>query len=342
MRIFGSSYLRTAAAIGAFLLCFTACGRNQQPSEPARPAPAKFLKPPPPIPSANEASKLMPKGFEKRHPGMASHAREQVARYAFQEWLAEKDHVEMVRPAPPGWKPQSPGYKVKLTLIPQKTKLRRRQIFRYRVEMQNVGEEVIDFQDSVYSLFKSGNYSNNFSFRLTEPDGAVVNLGGHLSYGDECPRQGMEIHFPGEEHMTPAQKDAEMERLNEEGWREVALTSSLWVKLRPGETLLSRPTRHDDYCGEQKKNWRRTQLELPVENSFQEMETDHVFEKIGTHRLQLVYRDPPSIINEKDVNPDLVKKGISREKQLKILEEMNRKKLGIVLSNEVVFELSWW
>lgn len=342
MTKFRSMSLCSFAAIGALLFGLAACGKKQPPAAPAQNAPARFLKPPPPIPSLEEVTKLMPKGFEKRRPDLAAATRTMVARESFKKWLSEKDHAEMVRPAPPGWKPESPGYKIKLTLVPQKTMLRKRESFWYRLELQNVGQEVIDFHDYHYSNFKNGSGSaNDFDFYVTEPDGTVDRMSSPLDFSD-CTGFGKEFHLPGEEQMTPAQRHAAIERLNEEYWREDERNNTLWVTLQPGETLLSRPWRNVDCCGEKCRDLERAQRDLPAEGSFRELYSDKILEKIGTHRMKVVYRNMPRVITAKDVDQGLIKKGISREKQLKIFEEMNRERLGVVESNVVSFEVSWW
>lgn len=336
-------FLRSYAAIGALLLGFSACGKKQPPAAPAQSAPGRFLTPPPPIPGSDEVTKLLPKAYEKLRPDLLSRARTMAARESFQKWLAEKDHAEMVRPAPPGWKPVSPGYKIKLTMIPQKTMLRRRQSFWYRLELQNVGREPIDFRDSPYSLFKTGAGSNGpFDFYVTEPDGTVARMSAPLTFDGGCTNIRGFFHLPGEEQMTPVQQKAALERINEEDWREGERSNNLWLTLQPGETLLSRPWRNVDYCDEQYRTWIRAQRDLPAEGSFRELYSDYVLEKIGTHRIKVVYRDMPTgPDSEKDIQ-DLVKQGYSREKQIKDRESINREKLGVVESNEVLIEVAWW
>lgn len=340
-RLFRSPLLRSSALVGALALGLSACGKKQPPTAPARTVPARFLKPPPPILSEAEVTKLMPKGFEKQHPDLARATRQLVARESFQKWLSEKDHAEMVRPAPPGWKPESPGYKIKLTLVPKTTILRKGQSFWYRLELQNVGTEVLDFSADDYSTFKNGSGSGgDFDFYVTEPDGTVARMS--IPLDSVCSDLGREFHIPGSEHMTPAQEHAAFERLNEEDWRDGERSGNLWVTLQPGETLLSRPWQNMDYCGEQHANWEKVQRDLPSEGSFRELYSIHNFDKIGTHRMKVVYRDMPRGPSSEKYIQDLIKKGISRERQLKMLEEINRDRLGLVESNEVSFEVSWW
>ena len=333
--------LRSSAAIGALLLAFAACGKKQPPAVPVQSSPARFLTPPPPIPSPEEVTKLLPKSYEKLRPDLLSRARTMTARDQFLKWLAEKDHAEMVRPAPPGWKPASPGYKIKLTLIPQSTMLRKGRSFWYRLELQNVGQEAIDFRDPNYSNFKTGDGSaNDFDFYVTEPDGTVARMASPLDV-DGCTGFGDEIHIPSVKQMTRTQQIAALERINEEEWREDARSNSLSVTLQPGETLLSRTWQHVNYCGEKRRNWVRAQRDIPAEGSFRELYTDHVLDKIGTHRIKVVYRNMPGSDSEKDIQY-FIKRGMSREKQLKYREEINREKLGVVESNEVSVEVSWW
>jgi hypothetical protein len=136
---------------------------------------------------------------------------------AAKEKQEAKDRQELVLAPPPGWRPGKVRRKIKLTLIPEKKTIRVGQLFRYRLEIQNVGREEIYFSERYPGFIKNGDLSTDHWFELyaTPPGGKKKAL----------PNQFM----PSRESMHAPPDVREIDR------------SDFSLALQPGETLFTRP-----------------------------------------------------------------------------------------------------
>jgi len=253
-------------------------------------------------------------------------------RAPYDEAWEAADQAELVRPAPAGFKPEPVARKVKLTLIPKKTLFRRGEIFWYRLELQNVGRESIDFTQQE-SIFKSlGTWPGGYDFWLTEPDGHVVKLVEADAWGSGPDASLEEFRLLGWEHMTEADR---AEAFKKQGRHDTWVRNrkfNVRVMLKPGDVLVSRAWSHkedDNSVG-------------AAPDDFRELWTQYKFSKPGTYKLKLVWDNSPSSPPNEARLRRMEKKGVSRKRTREFWAEINRERLGIVESNVVSFDLSRW
>lgn len=240
----------------------------------------------------------------------------QVPEFAAQDRQEENDRSELVQPPPSGWKPENAKRKLKLTLLSEKTMIRKDEPFRYRLEVQNVGREAVSLVELVDSFIKSGNIDGLGPFELyvTPPGGKEQRLWRPWQDLDGAMLPlGKEITFPGT--MTAAEKEAAFERMNLES----AAAGQLSLRLKPGETLSTRPES------------RRSR--------FRDLRTRFTFDKPGTYRIRAVYNNaPPKPLTEAQIQRKM-RAGQSRDELMQLYREMAESSLGAVGSNTVTLEV---
>ncbi|MEK7656174.1 MAG: hypothetical protein AAB412_00310 [Elusimicrobiota bacterium] len=237
-------------------------------------------------------------------------------------WMAalarqeEKDRKELVQPPPSGWKPGAERRKLKLTLMPEKTIIRKGESLRYRLEARNIGREDIGFYEPFSAFVKSGDLYGPHSYRfyVTPPGGKKERMGRPI-----LPSTGFiqeeEISFP--DTMSAAGKDAAFEKMKMEDRIERGLS----LALRSGETLITRP---DPKTG----------------SPFRELWTDFQFKKAGAYRIRVVYENlPPDPPTQHHIQ-GMIGRGHTPEEQKKFHDKMVRNSLGLVESNEVILEVA--
>ncbi|MEK9144178.1 MAG: hypothetical protein AAB339_01055, partial [Elusimicrobiota bacterium] len=150
------------------ILLGSSCRKGEAPAPPARqdPAPPKVEMPlalsvpsPDPfakIPTFENFKPSIPKGFEKLSPDALAYWIKGGYEILFIKIQMEEDRKELVRPAPPGFKPEAVDRKVKLTLIPRETSIRTGEEFWYALELQNLGREPMDYWEVPGSFMKDG------------------------------------------------------------------------------------------------------------------------------------------------------------------------------------------
>ena len=226
------------------------------------------------------------------------------AAFSIQE---EKDRAELVLPAPAGWKPENVKRKIRLTLIPEKTLIRKGEKFRYRVEIQNVGQDTLGFYGTASGFIKRGmieDIPDPFQIYMTPPGGNELRVPREIPRHDGVSFR--ELHFPAS--MTKAQVHEALAQMAIEG----RARNSLTVNLKPGETLLTRP-------------------EPSPPNRFRELKTRFEFNKVGSYRTRLVFDDVgehPDAVNERRLEMRAKNWNATREELLKI-KEQNRIEAGI-------------
>ncbi|MBI4678519.1 MAG: hypothetical protein HY748_13150 [Elusimicrobia bacterium] len=239
----------------------------------------------------------------------------------------EKDRSKYVLPPPPGFVPEDVPRKIKLTLAIETPVLRLSEVthrkyrlggakpLRYQATMQNVGREEFTFLEDIIagSFFKEG-FRWNFDFDVVTPQRKTLCL--DSPYEGVSIRRSEEYDPPGWANLTREQKLAEIERVNDA--RKHA--RELWIHLKPGETLVTKPK------------------EGPGE--FRDLKSTYIqMEPPGTYKLKLVYRDPLlPLPTEEELQRDL-RRGKISESEMKELQEKKRKHFGVVESNAVEIEV---
>ena len=222
------------------------------------------------------------------------------------------DRKELVLPPPVKWKPVAVGRRLKLTLIPEKTIIRKGEKFRYRLEVQNVGREAIVLIEMPYSFIKTGIENGPYEFYLLTSEGKETRLPAPFSFGGSL--SFTEYHFP--KNWTEGQKRDEFEMIKAAGQANAHLS----LTLNPGETIVSRPGN-------------------PGSNLFRDLRTDLDFNRRGTYRLRLVYEDRPSSPPTENEIQSGIKFGLSRERQIQSYQKSLPLHLGRLESNTVKFEV---
>ena len=206
----------------------------------------------------------------------------------------QRDRRDYVRAAPTDFKPEDAAKRIKLTLILESPMLRKGKRFRYRAELQNIGNKPVSFFETS-SFFKSGALARKFHLHLTSPDGKTQEL--RARDVRDAPGGG-EVRLPGSERMSPKQRDEAITRLNEDAQHEFELGATL----TPGESLVSRDYQNSSF------------------GSFREPAASFEFESVGTYRLQLIFEDfpsPPDYEETKrleDLEKDMKKVGFEKSK----------------------------
>ncbi|MEK7858703.1 MAG: hypothetical protein AAB320_06130 [Elusimicrobiota bacterium] len=292
------------AAVVLLVCLAAACGKKE--SAPARQP--DTLKPP------VSADRLI--DFIKKKPGLSDERREELIQSARflgeQERQEVTDRLELVLPPPSGWKPEKNKRKLKLTLIPEKTMLRKGEKFRYRMEIQNVGQENIIFSEPFAPFVKIGilDGTHDYTFLVTPPGGKEQEMRANFHTGAKL--MGEEIFFP--KHWTEAQIEAAVDKRRLEERAE----GRLLLALQPGETLITRP-------------------DPPPPNRFRELFTRFNFDQLGTYRIRVVYDDRPEEQPEWFIQ-HLVRKGRFEAYQRDYKEQAS-KAIGPFESNAVVLEV---
>lgn len=176
------------------LLLLAACGRERPPAAPTAPAMPSTVGLPP---AAQDAAQAV------------SHE-------------AARDRRWMVDPAPAGFTPESPEPKLRLSIIPESTRLKSGAPLRARLVLQNVGGKAYSYTVKDSLLKKKAAFDSSWVFFVSQADGAKSRLGRPLG-GDE-----------DDGEFLPA---AEAERRA----RAAAAFAVLHVVLAPGESLISLP-----------------------------------------------------------------------------------------------------
>lgn len=88
--------------------------------------------------------------------------------------LAEKyrvrDRKRHIRPTPPDFKLEDARRKLRLTLIPERTTLRKEERFSYQAEIQNVGRENVSFYEDGSFVLRGRIVGTRFKFILIRED----------------------------------------------------------------------------------------------------------------------------------------------------------------------------
>lgn len=303
-------------------LAFTAaCKKNQPPV--SAPAPEKIAQLPMPAarPDGSAATSAkdaeMQRALEKRYPGKP--VEQEAARSAMtaldaqidaEAKLAEINQRTMVLPAPPDFRPERTARKVQLRLTLEKPRIRVGENPRFRLELMNVGQEPITYQEYQSSIFKGGSigYSmRTIHFHLTDRRGKRLDLFPALGRGRAAPVQYHDATPTSEKEMLESNAMS-------------AASTSFKVKLRPGETLRS--------LGDGDS----------VQEPFRTLRVEEGFENPGTYKLRVELDDRPTPLN--DIYIKFARRFNSLDEINKTHERRMKDALGPVYSNEAPLEIT--
>lgn len=171
----------------------------------------------------------------------------------------EADRQEFVSAPIQGWKPETSGRKLRLDLSIADSVIRAGGHIRYRLDIQNIGDQDVLFIEKP-SFLKNDLYGNEYKFFLSLPDGSEDRLLPPMLEFDSLPADpGIDL-----KNLTPEQKSEAVQRYVDKKHRE----GMLFLRLHPGESLATRSDSQDRY---------RT------------LHTAFDFSKRGTYRIKIVY-----------------------------------------------------
>lgn len=238
--------------------------------------------------SSGSAESKLPKGLESLSPEQRRKLLETAEDLPFEKAEQEKDRREMVRPAPPGFKPGKSHPRLKITLIPKSTVIKSGEWFWYKLEVQNVGRKPIRYFENgpSESFLKVGGNSNGLKlgFRVAKEGSEFRWPTEDLQFG--CPG-GDELILPGWKAMSLAEK----EKAVREFVRKDKLRHTLVVDLAPGETVVARAwnPKEDELC--KREPMQRIEPTLPI--GFRPLKTGIALKRPGRYRLKVVLDNPP-------------------------------------------------
>lgn len=253
--------------------------------------------------------------------------------------VRKADQRELVRPAPKGFKPEDARRKVRVTLVPRETTIKVGESFWYRLELQNVGRESIEFAESP-SFLKDGLRWDmlKWGFAVVLPNGTreKMILGRYFEERDLDHRPRRPIDVPDSKKLTEAEARtwARRDSLRRNAGR------NLRVTLRPGESIATKPWRwvdDEEYLARFKRN--EPELWPAPEGTFRELRTVFEFETPGKYKVVAILRDPPPSPPTEEYLLDMEKRGVSRKFILAGHKRFVRETFGMVESNWVELEV---
>ncbi|MBI4679228.1 MAG: hypothetical protein HY748_16760 [Elusimicrobia bacterium] len=233
------------------------------------------------------------------------------------------DRKNYVRPAPSGFKPKRVGRKIKMTLFLENKVFRvlredehwlNRGPLRYRVEIQNVGRETIFWIEN-HSFIKTGYLGGKFAFYAITPKGRQVELEWRLRNPLVSDVGSEPIPIPGFDRLPEAEKGKAAKAYVDELNAQLKLA----LDLHPGETLVSR--------------------HFLKPEPFMPFLTDYEFTPPGVYGIKVVFNDPPPKPPDEDEIQHWIKRGFSREEQLKEHQRSVVESFGRVESNIVKIQV---
>lgn len=206
---------------------------------------------------------------------------------AAERTLADRYRRTMIVPAPADFRPEPVGRKIRLRLVLERTRLKRGERPRFRLEMMNAGRDTIDYHEDMPGLFVKGAelaHTNVMTFFITDPHGKRVRVIGGRALERPDPSSRPDRLEPAPAGMSPQQEQqwaAETAAMSKASTR-------FTVRLMPGETLHS--IGDDD----------------PPHDNFRTLRTQHdFFEEPGTYRLEVVLDDRPAPLTKTFIKASL-------------------------------------
>lgn len=252
--------------------------------------------------------------------------------------IRQADQREMVRPPPPGFRPEPADKKVRVILIPMREKIRVGEHFWYRLELMNVGRKPVRFAESP-SFLKDGLRWNGmkWQFDAVYPNGQKKKLIlGRTAFdrhvGDR-PRH--EIKLP----VTSTATAAAVQRAARLAAFRLRASRDLDVTLAPGESVRSKPWRwvsDEEYMD----RYNRGLDPWPApEGPYRELWTAAKFDRPGKFKITATLRDLPLEKPTEERLRDDEKRGLTRGSALSVYESSVAEALGWVESNIVELDV---
>ncbi|MBI5201444.1 MAG: hypothetical protein HY925_07660 [Elusimicrobia bacterium] len=236
------------------------------------------------------------------------------------------DRAELVRTAPPGWRPEKNGRHLKLILNSKTARYRIGERLWYSIELKNIGTEPIQFTEGE-SFFKNGS-EDMFRWKVLI-DGREVGRQGLFSF--EAPVT-EPFNPPGFDRLSNRQKSEYARKFEREHNFRSQRERGLNVALAPGETLHSRPGRFPE-AGEKGL----TEISS-VEGPFREL-GPYRFEARGKHTVQIQFRNPGPPQLTEGYYAFMSKRGYSRADVKRMTDEAERHRLPSADSNKIEVEV---
>jgi hypothetical protein len=192
--------------------------------------------------------------------------------------LAEEYRRTMIIPPPADFKPEPIARRIRLKLVLEKSKIRRGESPRFRLEMMNVGREAINYQEYSSSLFVKGAGlvdSHVMNIYITDPLGhrAIV-------MGTNRPSRKRSAKGNGMQFLPENTSKADGEKWLAETAALSEASNHFQVKLMPGETLHS--IGDDD----------------SPDGNFRTLRMDDDYDAPGRYQLQVVLDDRPEPLDK--------------------------------------------
>ncbi len=137
----------------------------------------------------------------------------------------QKDREELSRQPKEDWTPSNTPHKLNILFLLDKNRIRKGEVFRYRLEMRNLGQEPLAFRETDPSFVKEGSLCGDSAFKL------YATLPG------------------GKERLLPC-KPEEKAAVGASTAPAGEMGSGLDLVLRPGEYLLTRGSSSKDHFRE--------------------------------------------------------------------------------------------
>jgi len=249
-----------------------------------------------------------PRGFEEWGPKAQAYWDKKMPQNSKKHWLEEEDldslrktqevwvRRNFIRPAPPGFRPEQVSRKVKLTLVSEKTMVRKGETFRYHLKMQNIGQQPIHFHEPNSDFLLGQHMSSKYNFFVTPLGGRERKMLEALVLG---PPGGYQKEIPEGAVMTASERTAWVRRKI----AEERVKTELDATLIPGETLVSR-------------KWGG------LAGSFNELSTDFKFDKPGIYEIRAVYDDRPPLPPGEEIRRMAAKHASSPSKNERVDQEL--------------------
>lgn len=302
---------RATVAIVSLLACGSTPSPAQQPKASVQVQAST-------VPAMTPEAEAFQKELEARTPQFEAERREMFRREAI-------DRKSYVRPAPPGFKPKRAGRKIKMALFLENKVFRvlrddehwlDRGPLRYRVEIQNVGRETI-FWTERHSFIKTGYLGGGkFTFYAITPRGKQIELEWRLRNPLASDVGSEPFPIPGFDRLPDAEKGKAAKAYVDELNAQLELS----VHLHPGETLVSRHFLEPE--------------------PFMYFYTNYKFAPPGVYGIKVVFRDPPPEPPSSDEIRHWIKRGFSREEQMKEHQRSVTESFGRVESNVVKIKVA--
>lgn len=322
---------RVACLVAAACLA-SACGRNGSDFSGAKPKQGQTARrlTDDEVRNLPDFKKLPPERVEKYLKQRREDAEERPRLLA--EWA--KVRAELVRAAPPGWKPQSRGKKLKLTLIPKQTTAKVGERFWFLLELQNIGDEPKEIFEG-QSYFKSGGMGLlEWLFFVNGKRVMQSVLGPDIHHSPEVPYDPYRpFSPPGFERLSENEKSAYVQRVNRESRQEEFRQQTLHLTLAPGETLVTRPWRFYNPT-EAMERRRANRPKEPVKGPFRQL-GNFEFDRPGKHTFQSIHAPIGPYVPDETHFQTMEKRGVSREQVIKMREGIYDRDFGPLESNIV-------